>query len=530
MTSPSIFLSELLRKTIIVSAQLNHTEWPADRYPSHQAMLDPSNVHGLRPVQTADPSDTIWSIVSEDDFRQHLVALEKRTNAVPIDVMTERVKGTCKTATSSEILPLVVEKQVADDLAYIAAVSEGAQSVAAVCLEQHISLAHGDECERFLNAKIAGMDIVDDAVKNMLGDIAEVLQVVARSTSTDEDREHSTSVQVIFNIIIQQHTQKILGRLRSKKWTKPTYLDRTHKKSLWQDFANVIHRVQHIYPKKSERRVRESTVAQLTELAKIYEGFETTDTESSNALQQLVQATYRSCRLPEMSAYALKLEQSSSTPQIGAALKTLRQLEKIGAYWRIAEDLVTAASQYSAVFHRIHFEYVPPYASVPTDITYESWAGKCHVHAEVQLVVEIALQAQNRLPTISGEGTRMISPRTIGTSKYLCYLCHLFLHYHGGFTILSTHGRLYDQWTVPDLAEYGFASRRKLASVLRDMDAHVRRRIEELQGVVWRAEPMTSRQNLLGWEEAEEEEGKNDEVDHNNKSLEEGFGKLEVVE
>ena len=471
---------------------------------------------GLRPVRTARPPDTIWSKVPEDDFRRHLVALEKRTNAVPIDVLTESIERVSQDATSTEILPLLAEKQVADDLAYVAAVSEGAQSVAAVCLEQHISATKGDEQNRTLVVKVAGMDIVDDTVKNMLCDIAEVLQIVARSTSTNPHGNFSTSTQAIFEMIIRQHTQKILGRLRSKKWTKPTYLDRTHKKPLWQDFANLIHRVQHIYPKKSERKVRETTIAQLTELAKIYEDFEITDTETGQALRQLVQATYDSCRLPEIRAYASKLEKSTaSTPQIGAALKTLRQLEKIGAYWRIATDLVTNALQHPAVFHNIRLEYITPYASVPTEITYESWAGKCHVHAEVQLVVEMALQARDR----SGSSDKAIlRPRVIGTSKYLCYLCYLFLRHHGGFDILSTHGRLYDQWTVPDLAEYDARTRQRLSAVLQDMDGHIQRQLDQMQGIVWRAEPMTSRQNLLGYEDAVE----------TGDSLEEGIRKLDL--
>jgi hypothetical protein len=63
--------------------------------------------------------------------------------------------------------------------------------------------------------------------------------------------------------------------------------------------------------------------------------------------------------------------------------------------------------------------------------------------------------------------------------------------------MLSTHGRLYDQWTVPDLVEYDMATRDKFSSVLKCLDEHVVEQIEETKCVIWRAEPMTSRQNLL---------------------------------
>ena len=181
-------------------------------------------------------------------------------------------------------------------------------------------------------------------------------------------------------------------------------------------------------------------------------------------------------------------------------------MEKVGAYWRIARDLVgVAGGEYHEAFGLIKLEFVIPYASVPTDITYEPWAGKCHVHAEVQLVVEDALAGtrwEGRAK--EGEETVVVKPRIIGTSKYLCYLCYLFLHYHGAYEALNTHGRLYDQWTVPDLAEYGPETRKTFSGVLEKMNGHVSRQIEETKGVVWRAEPMTSRQNLLSCEDEKE--------------------------
>ncbi|KAI5361100.1 hypothetical protein Slin15195_G122120 [Septoria linicola] len=449
-----------------------------------------SSAVGLRPVQTATYPESIWSKIPEDDFRHNLVRLEKRTNAVPIDVLTA-VLGSGETS-GGEHLPISVEKQVADDFAYIAAVSEGAQSVAAVCIEQHID---SDKDDATLLLKVAGMDVVEESVKFMLLEIAEALQKVAQLRQPLTTEKHKACTEILFQSIIEQHKQKLLGRLRSKKWTKPTYLGRTHKKCLWQDFDNLVHRVQHIYSKRSERKIREATAGYLKALEEAYTIFELSTIDTGLALQSLVKDTYAFCKQIEIKEYAAKLENASVTPQIGAALKTLRQLEKIGAYWRIAVDLVAAAVKYPSSFANIRVDYVQPYSSVPTEITHESWAGKCHVHAEVQLVVEYALQAHN--DAANSSGSRLIKPRTVGTSKYLCYLCYLFLRYHGGFQGLSTHGRLYDQWTVPDLVEYTTETREKLANVLGQMNVHMEKQISRIQGTVWRAEPMTSRQNLL---------------------------------
>ncbi|KAL3446148.1 hypothetical protein BJX65DRAFT_134949 [Aspergillus insuetus] len=449
----------------------------------------------LRPVQTAVPPNTIWSRISEDAFREHLVALEKQTNAVPMDVLTaegDDNDNENQHNSSSKFLSLKTEKQVADDLAYVAAVTEGAQSVAAVCLTQHIGPSLSPN-KPTLVMHVAGMDVIDANVKAMLDTVIGQLQ----HNPMEPDR-----TETIFRTIIEQHTQKLLGRLRSRKWLKPKHLARTHKKPLWQDFENLSHRAQHIYPRKPERKIREATETSIREVRKVYEHFEISADQTTTKLQELVKATFTWCKTPHIAAYAAKLDNAGLTRQIAAARKTLRQLEKIGAYWRIAQDLVAVADQHPHIFRRIELKYLTPYASVPTSIAYESWAQTCHVHAEIQLVVEIAKSAsqQTEINLKAKAGTPStveMRPRTIGTSKYLCYLCYLFLRHHGAFAILSTHGRLYDQWTVPDLAEYDIATRDKLAAVLGLIHEHVVEQIEETKCIIWRAEPMTSRQNLL---------------------------------
>lgn len=445
---------------------------------------------GLRPVRTAKGSQTIWSEIAEDALRQNLVILERRTNAVPIDVLTASVVDTAAPEPGS--LPLSIERSLADDLAYLTAVAEGAQSVAAVCLEQNVGTK--------LVVRLAGMDVVDQKVREMLSGIARVLETTATSNCSGEDE--SKSQESAFTMIIEQHSQKLLGRMRSTKWVKPTYLRKTHKKPLVKDFENVAHRVQHVYPRKGEWKTRKTLAGAIAALSKEYEDFETTALGGSvQHLKHLVKATYDFCKISEVREFASTIESViGPTPQVAAAVKTLRQLEKIGAYWRIAKDLVVAAGKYPDSFRCVELEYVTPYAEVETDIAYESWAKIMHVHAEVQLIVEYAIRRQNDERGSEGVGNQQIIwPRTIGTSKYLCFLCYLFMREHGGFgQALSSHGRLFDQWTVPDLGDYNSETRGKFADVLCRVNECVEKQIETLQkDVVWRPEPMTSRQNLL---------------------------------
>jgi hypothetical protein len=393
--------------------------------------------------------------------------------------------------TEADGLPLGVERQVADDLAYVAAVMEGAQSVAAVCLEQHLGTK--------LVVRVAGMDVMDEKVRVMLNEIARLLESAATCNGGFEKLKEN-----MLTLITEQHSQKLLGRMRSVKWTKPTYLRKTHKKPLAKDFENLIHRVQHAYPAKGERHTRKTLTDLVLGLSKRYETFECTNFDNELLeLQRLVRSTYEWCRSPEVGSFASNLETiPSPTPQIAAAIKTLRQLEKIGAYLRIASSLVDTAVMFPMSFRCIRIEHVVPYAEAPTDIAYESWAKVKHVHAEVQLVVEYALRQQGEIEQSSHNGENghlVIWPRTIGTSKYLCYLCYLFLREHGGFgQTLNSHGRLFDQWTVPDLENYSGETKDRLAGVLLRMNDAILRRAEALgSDAIWRPEPMTSRQNLL---------------------------------
>ena len=430
-----------------------------------------------RAVCTAQPEATIWSRVSENEFRQNLVALEHRTNAVPLDVLVFLPKDA---ATDPLRLPLRVEQQVADDLAFLVAVQEGAQSVAAVYLEQNLA-------KKALVVHVAAADSVGEDVRARLTRVCDILACVSRGSSNELNQ-----MELLFDQIINQHQYKILSRLRSRRWEKPRYLAASHKKPLWQDFENVIHRVQHIYPSKKDKMQRQSIGEQLEALRRCYQALEYCDNDVLVLrLQALVKSTYVFCKHKDVAQYAARLTELRPTAQIAAAVKCLSQLEKIGAYWRIAIDLVSSAIRYPRVFGEIKLVYLLPFASVPTSIAYESWAKTCHVHAEIQLVIEHDLQ----LARSERQGCEVLPPRIIGTSKYLCYLCYLFIQHHGRFFVANTHGRLYDQWTVPDLAEYCDQTKAHYATLLAEMNEMV---CKQLAGETrWRPEPMTSRQNLL---------------------------------
>jgi hypothetical protein len=448
--------------------------------------------------RTADSEHSIWRDIPEHTFRQHLVELEKRTNAVPLEPQIfslEQRNG----ATGAYTLPLHIEQQVADDLAFLAAIEEGAQSVAAVCIEEQSQPAR-------LTIRFASLDLsLSDEVKTALQDVVDSL---ISPLSKDSD---STLCHLLFERIVSLHYRRLLARLRSSKWEKPKYLSRQHKKPLWQDFANLIHRVQFLYTKK-EAAARRSVETHLQAMASLYAGFEATEpgsTDEAFALQNLVKSSYQLCKAGDVVAFAQRLQASvnaTPTPKVASAIKCLRQIEKIGAYWRITRSLIETRLKYPSLFQvRVELAFLTPYESVPTSIGYETWATTCHVHAEIQLAVYYDLLHCQTVSSPAGPHRPDFRlPRVIGTSKWLCFLCYLFLRSHGRFVPTNTHGRLYDQWTVPDLAEYGDELYSHYRRIVKDIDEEVVREtnntsLSDAEAILvrWRAEPMTSRQNLL---------------------------------
>lgn len=436
---------------------------------------------GTQAVRTASPEKSIWREIPEETFRQHLVHLETRTNAVPVDVQTfttQSAKTIANDKDEKRQIPLAVEHRLANDIAFIAAVQEGAQSVAAVCLYEKTD-------QPGLKIVLAAVDAVGVNIKTSLQNIFKHLE-----TSASGKYEVPSGGELL-RMCVGLHYARILGRLRSVKWQKPSHLSRSHKKPLWQDFDNVIHRVQFLYTKK-EATIKTSVKAQLQSLAALFQQFELIPAGSSHEFEHmldLVEASYFMCTSGDVRDYVHRLETTRATAQIAAATKCLRQVEKLGAYWRIANFLIQTANAYPALFSEIFLEWLTPYESVPTSKAYESWAKTCHVHAEVQLILHIDMDRSSR------GSAPLFEPRVVGTSKYLCFLCYLFLLHHGRFAPANTHGRLYDQWTIPDLESFSSSYRSKYAAVIHQIDREICRLAAE--PCRWRPEPMTSRQNLL---------------------------------
>lgn len=204
-------------------------------------------------------------------------------------------------------------------------------------------------------------------------------------------------------------------------------------------------------------------------------------------LQAIVRASYDLCTNEDIVDFISRLITTIGerpTAQVSAATNLYCQIENIAAYYRIARSFIDLSTKYSDLFcSPLQIEYLRGYESLQTEIGYEAWATTCHVHAEMQLMVYYDLL----------DDTQVVRPRCIGTSKWLCYLCYSFLLAHGGYYVSHTHGRLYDQWTLPDLAEYPSELVNKYRDMIKTVDEQV---VASTEGAIYRPEPMTCRQDF----------------------------------
>jgi hypothetical protein len=411
-----------------------------------------------RDPRTASHDISIWHDLPEDVFRQHLVSLQEKTGPTPIDPQAFSVREWLSLSpyvNRSYMLPIDVEQELADDFAFLAAVEEGAQSVAAVCIEEHVH-------QTGMTLRFAAMDVSrNEAVKTALQDVSDILSRAAASTSAEALSDHSS---LLFHHVIQLHFYRLLARLRSSKWEKPKYLSKSHKKPLWKDFANLAHRAEHAYTKK-EKTIRQLVEGHLKELAVVYEQFDSSKNEIPSLIY-LVEASLAFSSAEEIKDFAQRLQNNTKhTTQVASAIKSLRQIQKIASYRRICMSLVTIARQYPTLFQNTKIAYLVPYREVPTSIGYHEWAKTCHVHAEVQLAVYYDLKPD-------------CQPRCIGTSKWLCYLCYQFLSAHKLLFPSKTHGRIFDQWTIPDLMEFSETLVQEYRRILKEIDSVVLQQIE----------------------------------------------------
>ena len=168
--------------------------------------------------------------------------------------------------------------------------------------------------------------------------------------------------------------------------------------------------------------------------------------------------------------------------------KLVTQLSKICRYWEICQNLTKFARDFPILARNLQVEALRSYEPIQSGICNPSHPN-CWVHAEIQIIFHYAMH----------KPARSHGPRVLGTSKAACYLCNLFIMHHGEYFVSKTHGQLYDQWTIPDLASVSAVAQDSFRAVLGDINQDILRDTElNRQRKMKRANPADSWTSLDG--------------------------------
>lgn len=250
--------------------------------------------------------------------------------------------------------------------------------------------------------------------------------------------------------------QRLHSRLQSKHWDKPDYF-RAASEPLYQGLRNVFHYLERRRPRSSITEINLSQ--KMDELCDAYQRVNDHDknTESElECLKDVVRLSHDLCTSSGRRTIEETLSAYGFERKVACDNKYIRQANKIGRYWGLCEFMAQVSRKFGDLFENIYLQTLPSYMEVKSPISFKGGPGSCHVHAEIQLLIfygkDLSLAAS--------------TPHVLGVSKAACYLCDLFIHKHGQFFITKTHGRLHDQWTVPDLAEFSQRERDNYRRIL----------------------------------------------------------------
>ena len=283
---------------------------------------------------------------------------------------------------------------------------------------------------------------------------------------------------------------RIHGRLQSAFWQPPAHRKREARRPLYSNLQEVSLRIKRL-PSRNGKKSR-TLLQKLNDLCEHFQRLDTHSGASSELLASLKDIV-KQCYAVSTSDGTCTFEETVTSygyePKAVCKNKYIEQVYKLGRYWGLCVYLAAASKKYWNIFQSMDLATIRPYRSIISPISFRGGSVECHVHAEIQLLIYYDSNPSVSIP----------KPRVLGVSKAACYLCNLFSKKHAEFFLSQTHGQLYDQWNVPDLANFANAQRLNYCSILKSMNTELQITINRERArhrSQKRQEPLGSRLNL----------------------------------
>ncbi|ETN44217.1 uncharacterized protein HMPREF1541_10768 [Cyphellophora europaea CBS 101466] len=399
---------------------------------------------------------------------------------------------------SEHRLPLAIEKRLSNDLAYIAAAQEGVHSVTAACIEENNG---GDDIgtEMTLTLRLAANGGIPETVRSALEEIWRTAQTGAGPGGRSKAVRDS-----IFAKIVCLNGARILQRIRNALGYPPGFIS-GRPGFLTASTDRLKRCIQSIRQWRHLTAFGRSFAAELEELEQKFCAICANWTPEDVALSP-DDAVVKRLEVVSKQAFQLTttgqngggilfsevLEQAGLDVRFWLENKSLVEVDKIGAYRRVAKTLVQVYREILNTLAMSNVELkittLAPYRPVRSKISHKISSRKsqvdCYVHAEIQLLCHYVLE----------QPADRCFPRVMGTSKLSCFLCFLCISCYGGLEPPLPHGQVFDQWTVPDLVQFDKEVVTRLRQTIDLMNATIVRLAKKKY--VPRAFPLTSRVHI----------------------------------
>ncbi|OAL44806.1 hypothetical protein IQ07DRAFT_238069 [Pyrenochaeta sp. DS3sAY3a] len=407
---------------------------------------------------TARADRSIWRIVPRSHFETHIDCLHGKAVVPEAQVLK---KEDWPKDRSEYLFTFEIEKQIADDFAFIAAYEYGVQYVTAATVVSPCHDSTGMVIRMAANEGISG---------HVCSAIRRLLDALERCAAKKLSREYCAAT--IFDLVVELNTNKLLGRLRSARFRRPPH-ERGNPRS-----PLTLRLKQHIQSMASRHQHLDKFQELSSEIDNLHLSAATLDSVDSNAipgcLRTLVKAFF-DLTIDGFSFPARMREFGFPASVLDG--RDVCEVGKIANYWRICLSLTRLSRVYRDSFANISLDVLEPYSPLVHE------GQERHVHAEVQMVVFYELSSTS------------FWPRFIGASKEACFLCHAFVSAHGRFSLSKAHRQIFPKWTVPDVNEYSDESLHRLQHTISLVDQVVLRTSEE--PIIPRSLPLQSSINLL---------------------------------
>lgn len=299
-----------------------------------------------------------------------------------------------------------------------------------------------------------------------------------------EGKNRQAFNQRLFEEVLELSQERILERIRPPWLPQPSYV--TRKRPFLRDTARTLSQrfrkhqrggpQMHDLTVKAEELVESLTVLERPPAA-------TGGTAATESIENVVLKAAALARMGSNSSLEKSLESIGADSMLSRDSRAVvRQIDKIARYLFVCSDFLRIARcpESRHLFENITIRRLQ---SMPGCVP-PGARKHCFVHAEIQQVFYYELEGSSHEPP----------PRAIGSSKSACYLCDLFIQKQRRYQMSHCHGRLYDQWTLPDALEVTGPAAANIHSIVQSMVAEMAARCRGHQrSSTWTPFPMESR-------------------------------------